>query len=99
MNSDKICAGYTDTEKSACFVIKNNNLFLLLINWFSIILQNDEGAPLMCFSDENSSWELQGILSSHQNCGKNSLPAIYTNINSKSIREWIVNTISENALF
>lgn len=53
----------------------------------------------MCFSDENSSWELQGILSSHQNCGKNSLPAIYTNINSKSIREWIVNTISENALF
>lgn len=73
---DKICAGYTDSEKTPCY--------------------NDEGAPLMCFSDEVSSWELQGVLSNHDNCGKSNHPAVYTAINNK-IKEWIFNTIGRKA--
>ncbi|XP_044268825.1 uncharacterized protein LOC123014006 isoform X2 [Tribolium madens] len=74
MSKDKICAGYTDSEKTPCY--------------------NDEGAPLMCFSDSSSTWELQGILSHHDNCARSKHPAIYTSINDK-MRRWVINTIGQ----
>ncbi|KAG5883592.1 hypothetical protein JTB14_004786 [Gonioctena quinquepunctata] len=77
MNSDKICAGYTDSEKTPCY--------------------NDEGAPLMCFSETTGTWELHGLLSHHDNCGSNKHPAVYTTINS-NLRLWIANTIGKQAL-
>nr|XP_023017097.1 transmembrane protease serine 11E-like [Leptinotarsa decemlineata] len=77
MNSDKICAGYMDSEKTPCY--------------------NDEGAPLMCFSDTTALWELHGLLSHHDNCGSNKHPAVYTTVNS-NLRLWIANTIGRQAL-
>ncbi|RZC34106.1 Trypsin, Ehrlichia rpt, Ldl recept a, SEA and/or FXa inhibition domain containing protein [Asbolus verrucosus] len=75
MSKDKICAGYTDSEKTPCY--------------------NDEGAPLMCFSESaGSTWELQGVLSHHDNCARSKHPAIYTAINAK-IRKWVINTIGQ----
>ncbi|EFA04636.2 serine protease P146 [Tribolium castaneum] len=74
MSKDKICAGYTDSEKTPCY--------------------NDEGAPLMCFSDSSGTWELQGILSHHDNCARSKHPAIYTSINDK-MRRWVINTIGQ----
>jgi secreted trypsin-like serine protease len=74
MSKDKICAGYTDSEKTPCY--------------------NDEGAPLMCFSDSAGTWELQGVLSHHDNCARSKHPAIYTSINEK-MRKWVINTIGQ----
>ncbi|XP_031344981.1 uncharacterized protein LOC116172030 isoform X2 [Photinus pyralis] len=71
LTTDKICAGYTDSDRTPCY--------------------NDEGAPLMCFSEISNTWELQGLLSNHANCGRNRHPALYTSINH-DIRGWITNT-------
>lgn len=46
----------------------------------------------MCFDEERNSWELHGILSHHDNCGRSHHPSIYTTINS-DIRLWITNVI------
>lgn len=64
---------------------------------FSPFFQNDEGAPLLCLSDSTATWELQGILSYHDNCGKTNHPAIYTAISSK-IKSWVTNTIGNQAV-
>ncbi|KAK5645811.1 hypothetical protein RI129_004275 [Pyrocoelia pectoralis] len=71
LTKDKICAGYTDSDRTPCY--------------------NDEGAPLMCFSETSNTWELQGLLSHHANCGRNRHPALYTSVNRET-REWIRNT-------
>ncbi|KAL1491148.1 hypothetical protein ABEB36_011789 [Hypothenemus hampei] len=55
---------------------------------------NDEGAPLMCYSEPETRWELQGILSHHENCGLGRHPAIYSSINGK-IKRWITETIGQ----
>lgn len=62
------------------------------------ISQNDEGAPLMCFSEEIGVWELQATLSYHGNCGKRPQPVIYNSL-AGDISEWIVNTIGNNLMF
>ncbi|KAK4879292.1 hypothetical protein RN001_007438 [Aquatica leii] len=72
LTEDKICAGYTDSDKTPCY--------------------NDEGAPLMCFSDASNTWELRGLLSYHANCGRSRHPALYSSIN-KDTRQWISHTI------
>lgn len=78
ITSDKICAGYTDSDKTPCF--------------------NDEGAPLMCFSDKTTTWELQGLLSHHGNCGStNKHPAIYTAIDH-TLKTWMSHIIGRQAL-
>lgn len=46
----------------------------------------------MCFSDSTNTWELQGILSHHENCGRSRHPSVYTSISS-SVQDWIFNTI------
>lgn len=63
----------------------------IILKCLLLCLQNDEGAPLMCFSDDKNTWELQGILSHHENCGRNRHPSVYTTMNSR-IQEWIFNT-------
>ncbi|CAH0558245.1 unnamed protein product [Brassicogethes aeneus] len=77
INKDKICAGFTDPEKTPCY--------------------NDEGAPLMCFEDSTHTWELQGVLSHNENCGKSKHPAIYTAINEK-LRQWVLSTVGRPSL-
>ncbi|KAF5269253.1 hypothetical protein FQR65_LT02554 [Abscondita terminalis] len=71
LTADKICAGYTDSDKTPCY--------------------NDEGAPLMCFSDISNTWELRGLLSYHANCGRSRHPALYSSI-TEDTRQWISNT-------
>ena len=70
LTNDKICAGYTDSDKTPCY--------------------NDEGAPLMCFSEVSNTWELHGLLSYHANCGRTHHPALYSSINNEA-RNWISN--------
>lgn len=90
--NNTICAGYTDSDKTPCYVSR----FFIISNYFllrcAFIFQNDEGAPLMCFSDTAGTWELHGLLSYHGNCGRNRHPALYSSIDAES-RKWILNTI------
>ena len=51
---------------------------------------NDEGSPLMC-SNENSVWELQGVLSYHSNCGRGHHPSVFSSISH--VRSWIKRTV------
>ncbi|KAI4465879.1 transmembrane protease serine [Holotrichia oblita] len=58
---------------------------------------NDAGAPLMCYSKDTSSWQLYGILSYSNSCGRSSHPSVYTSISPK-ITKWITNTIGPRLL-
>lgn len=51
----------------------------------------------MCFSVKKSTWELEGILSYHGNCGKRPQPTVYSAI-TKSLLNWIVKTIGNNLM-
>lgn len=84
------CTNHLFTYGSLCYCIPIFKMF----NQFDCVLQNDEGAPLMCFSDTTYSWELQGLLSHHDNCGSNKHPAIFTAIEPK-LKSWIINTVGE----
>lgn len=53
-------------------------------------LQGDEGSPLMCLT-KGGSWELEGLLSHHSNCGTAKHPAIFTA--TRALNTWILNTI------
>lgn len=46
----------------------------------------------MCLSETSQSWQLQGILSYHENCGKSQHPPIYTKI-GKEMKRWMADTI------
>lgn len=46
----------------------------------------------MCFSDVKNTWELQGILSHHENCGKSRHPSVFTAV-SPELKTWIYKTI------
>lgn len=107
IGGDSICAGFTDTDKSPCYVSSmvfqnglclfgtyslyvnfNKNVFLFI--YFLFFPQNDEGSPLMC-SNENSVWELQGVLSYHSNCGRGHHPSVFSSISN--VRFWIERTV------
>jgi secreted trypsin-like serine protease len=57
------------------------------------LLQNDEGAPLMCIS-EGGVWELQGVLSYHSNCGQGYHPSIFSSITA--VRGWVEKTVGSH---
>ncbi|CAH1187528.1 unnamed protein product [Phyllotreta striolata] len=73
----KICAGYTDSDKTPCF--------------------KDEGAPLLCYSEKASTWELYGVLSHHGGCGSTGLPALYEAVDEQT-RTWTSNTVGAAAV-
>lgn len=56
-------------------------------------LQNDEGAPLMCFNLTSNAWELHGLLSYHSNCGRSHHPAIFASLTYAPIHRWLTNNI------
>lgn len=58
---------------------------------------NDEGAPLMCYSEKTSHWTLQGILSYHGNCGRRPQPAVYSSM-SHELLNWIVQTVGNSLM-
>lgn len=51
----------------------------------------------MCYSDITKSWQIRGVLSHQDNCGKSHHPSVYTSINS-DIRLWISKVIGEQFL-
>lgn len=59
------------------------------------LFQNDEGAPLMCYSED--SWQLHGLLSYHGNCGRRPQPAIYSGMTEK-LMHWIVQTVGNDLM-
>ncbi|XP_018321049.1 uncharacterized protein LOC108734135 [Agrilus planipennis] len=54
--------------------------------------EDDQGAPLMCFSESSQNWELRGLLSLDGNCQKFHRPSLFTST-SGEIGTWIENTI------
>ena len=62
-----------------------------------MLLQNDEGSPLMCLS-ESGVWQLHGVLSSHGECGGSTdRPAVFTGIHA--VREWIGSTVGKSDFY
>ena len=98
LSEDAICSEHTSTP-TTCYV-SNQRLhqktsaatYLLQISF-----QNDEGAPLMCFSNRTSTWELQGLLSYHGNCGRRPQPTVYSAM-TPQLLNWIVRTIGNDQM-
>jgi hypothetical protein len=67
-------------------------------NMKNIACNNDEGAPIFCYSNSNQQWILKGVLSYHSNCKKHVVPSIYSGLNS-SVISWIKNTIGNDKMF
>ena len=67
--------------------------FLISIKFFSSLnfLQNDTGAPLMCLSSINRTWNLVGILSHEGECLNRSHPDVFTS--TVDLIGWISKTI------
>lgn len=65
-----------------------------LIFW---IFQTDEGAPLLCYSNTKSSWQMKGILSYRSGCRRHALPAVYSQF-TPSILKWITKTIGNDVM-
>uniref|UniRef100_A0A182UJ58 Scavenger receptor class A n=1 Tax=Anopheles melas TaxID=34690 RepID=A0A182UJ58_9DIPT len=79
-------------------VLPENAICAGFLNSNKTTCYNDEGAPLMCYLDGSSQWQLEGILSYHGNCGKRPHPAIYNSITS-NISTWIRNTVGNDLMF
>lgn len=55
-------------------------------------LQNDAGAPLICYSDTKSAWEVKGVLSYHSGCRRHPQPNVYSRLTGMLL-DWITNTV------
>lgn len=60
-------------------------------------LQTDEGAPLLCYSNAKSSWQMKGMLSYRSGCRRHPLPAVYSEL-TPSIIKWITKTIGNDVM-
>lgn len=105
LSDDAICSDHATSSGTTCYVNRLfstrylfKNIYMIFIqlinhiNLLSICKQNDEGAPLMCFDEKKSSWNLHGILSYHGNCGRRPQPTIYSAM-SKQLLHWIAKTV------
>lgn len=63
----------------------------------SFFSQTDEGAPLMCYSNSKSSWQMKGILSYRNGCRRHTLPAVYSAF-TPSLLKWITKTIGNEEM-
>lgn len=100
LQDDAIC-GYMSSNQTTCYVSESIQSILLnnfLTGYLFIQFQNDEGAPMMCYSNSNNVWELHGILSYHGNCGRRPQPVIYNSLFGE-IKNWIINTIGNSLMF
>lgn len=71
--------------------MEKEQFILLFLFFFFSLLQNDEGAPLMCESGGGSvRWEIQGLLSHHSRCSRGH-PAIYSSV--EPALSWLRNSV------
>lgn len=108
LSSDAICSDHSGSTGTTCYVscpnliqynriIESNRMQEILMLVLMLQLQNDEGAPLMCFDEKKSSWELHGILSYHGNCGRRPQPTIYSAM-SEQLIHWITKTVGNDLM-
>lgn len=60
--------------------------------------ENNEGAPLSCYNENNKKWSVQGFISYHGGCGRRPQATVYSLI-TDNIMKWIVNKIGNNFMF
>lgn len=63
-----------------------------------LLLQNDKGAPLMCYSVKLANWQVHGILSYQGNCGGRPQPNVYNSL-ARNVSTWIVNTVGNSLMY